>query len=159
MLLALKSWKSSWKLTRSSFLSFFKWHVNNRSFQTTPDLGIKTRLSAQPLIWKWFFILLHIKLIFTRKAVHLASFWKRGFLELGIAYWCLTSTVGSIFGSRWTTRMWFLSNQSFTNSSWQNPALGEEHRCICHLLSGLNCLFSCWWSGFAVAGVVKTKYH
>ena len=30
------------------------------------SLCIKTRLSAQPLIWKWFFILMQIKLIFTR---------------------------------------------------------------------------------------------
>ena len=36
----------------------------------------KTRLSAQPLIWKWLFIFMQIKLIFTRKVVHLASFWK-----------------------------------------------------------------------------------
>ena len=40
-------------------------------------------LSTQPLIWKWFFILLQIKLIFTRKVLHLASFWNWGFLELG----------------------------------------------------------------------------
>ena len=42
-----------------------------------PGLCIKTRLSAQPWIWKWFFILMQMKLIFTRKVVHLAS------LELG----------------------------------------------------------------------------
>ena len=47
------------------------------------DLCIKTRLSAQPLIRKWLFILMQIKLIFTRKVVLLASFWKWGFLELG----------------------------------------------------------------------------
>ena len=48
-----------------------------------PSLCIKTRLNAQPLIWKWFFILMQITLIFTRKFVHLASFWKWGFLKLG----------------------------------------------------------------------------
>ena len=53
------------------------------NFRVSPGLCIKTRLSAQPLIWKWFFILMQIKLIFTRKVVHLASFWKWGFLELG----------------------------------------------------------------------------
>ena len=42
-------------------------------FRVPPGLCIKTRLSAQPLIWKWFFILMQIKLIFTRKVVHLAS--------------------------------------------------------------------------------------
>ena len=52
-------------------------------FRVPPGLCIKTRLSAQPLIWKWFFILMQIKLIFTRKVVHLASFWKWGLLELG----------------------------------------------------------------------------
>ena len=50
---------------------------------SSPGLCIKTRLSAQPLIWKWFFILMQIKLIFTRKIVDLASYWKSGFLELG----------------------------------------------------------------------------
>ena len=53
------------------------------NFRVPPGLRFKTRLSAQPLIWKWFFILMQIKLISTRKVVHLASFWKRGFLELG----------------------------------------------------------------------------
>ena len=52
-------------------------------FRVPPGLCFKTRLSAQPLIWKWFFIVMQIKLIFTRKVVHLASFWKWGFLELG----------------------------------------------------------------------------
>ena len=58
-------------------------NFHNRPCPSSPGLCIKTRLSAQPLIWKWFFILIQIKLIFTRKVVHLASFWKRGFLELG----------------------------------------------------------------------------
>ena len=58
---------------------------NNRigHFVVPPGLCFKTRVGAQPLIWKSFFILMQIKLIFTRKFVHLASFWKWGFLELG----------------------------------------------------------------------------
>ena len=55
----------------------------NRPFPSFPGLCMKTRLSAQPFIRKWFFNLMQIKLIFTRKVVHLASFWKWGFLELG----------------------------------------------------------------------------
>ena len=51
-------------------------------FRFSPDLCFKTRLGAQPLIWKSFFILMQIKLIFTTKSVHLASFWKWGFLEV-----------------------------------------------------------------------------
>ena len=52
-------------------------------FRVPPGLCFKTRVDAQPLIWKSFFILMQIKLIFIRKVVHLASFWKWGFLELG----------------------------------------------------------------------------
>ena len=37
-------------------------------------LCFKTRVGAQPLIWKSLFILMQIKLLFTRKVVHLASF-------------------------------------------------------------------------------------
>ena len=50
-------------------------------FRVLPGLSIKTRLSAQPLIWKWFFILIQVKLNSTRKVVHLASFWKWGLLS------------------------------------------------------------------------------
>ena len=42
-------------------------------FPSFPGLCIKTRLSARPLIWRWFFILMQIKLIFTRKVVHFFS--------------------------------------------------------------------------------------
>jgi len=52
-------------------------------FGVPPGLCMKTKLGAQPLIWKWFFILMQIKLIFTRNVSYLASFWKWGFLELG----------------------------------------------------------------------------
>ena len=38
-------------------------------FRVTPGLCIKTRLSAQPLIRKWVFILLQIEIIFTSKDV------------------------------------------------------------------------------------------
>ena len=41
-------------------------------FRVPPGLCFKTRVGAQPLIWKSFFILMQIKLIFTRKVVHLA---------------------------------------------------------------------------------------
>ena len=36
-------------------------------FRAPPGLGIKTRLSAQPLIWKWFFILMQINSHFHKK--------------------------------------------------------------------------------------------
>ena len=52
-------------------------------FRVPPGLCIKTRLGAQPLIWKWFFILMQIKLISTRKVEHLTSFWYGGSGKLG----------------------------------------------------------------------------
>ena len=52
-------------------------------FRVLAGLCFRTRVGAQPLTWKSFFILMQIKLIFKRKVVHLALFWKWGFLELG----------------------------------------------------------------------------
>ena len=52
-------------------------------FRVPQGLCIKTRLGAPPLIWKWVFILIQIKLISTRKVEHLTSFWYRGPGKLG----------------------------------------------------------------------------
>ena len=52
-------------------------------FRVPQGLCLKMRVRVQPLIWKSFFMLMQIKLIFTRKVAHLASFWKWGFFELG----------------------------------------------------------------------------
>ena len=71
-------------LSRNSCIQFIHWHPVKLTFysgeheighfQVPPDLCFKTRVGAQPLKWKSFFILMQIKLIFTRKVVHLASF-------------------------------------------------------------------------------------
>ena len=45
-------------------------------FWVAPSLCFKARLSAKPLIWKRFCNLMQLKLIFTRKVLHLASFRK-----------------------------------------------------------------------------------
>ena len=45
-------------------------------FRVPSGLCFKTRVGVKPLIWKSFFILMQIKLVFTRKVVHQASFWK-----------------------------------------------------------------------------------
>ena len=52
-------------------------------FRVPKNLTFKARLSAKPLIWKWFLTMMQIKLIFTTKVSHLTSFWKWVFLELG----------------------------------------------------------------------------
>ena len=74
-----------------------------------PGLCFKTRVGAQPLIWKSFFILMQIKLIFTRKVVHLASFWKWGFLELGSGLsFCQWTLAISLY-----VGIWCCSRESF----------------------------------------------
>ena len=59
-------------------------------FRVVSSFCFKPRLSAKPLIWKLFFRLVQIKLIFTRKSrkvLHLASFWKWGFWNSEMVYW------------------------------------------------------------------------
>ena len=51
-------------------------------FRVFLGLCVKTRLSAQPLISKWFVILMQIKLISMRKVEYLASFF-------GTPRWCI----------------------------------------------------------------------
>ena len=58
-----------------------KWHLVCITF--------KARLSAKPLTWKWFLIIMQIKLIFTTKVSHFASFCKWDFWKSEMAYWNL----------------------------------------------------------------------
>ena len=60
------------KLARRLMFSFTNLGIGH--FRVPSGLCFKTRVGAQPFIWKSFFILMQIKLIFTRKVVHLASF-------------------------------------------------------------------------------------
>ena len=75
-----------------SFLSWIETYINKLTlighFRVPLGLCFKMRVGAQPLIWKSFFILMQIKLIFIRKVVHLASFWKWGFLDLRSGLFC-----------------------------------------------------------------------
>ena len=70
------SWLSTWPPWR---------HVqtNNRSFPSSPGPLYQNEVKCSAFDMELFFILMQVKLIFTRKVVHLASFWKWGFLELG----------------------------------------------------------------------------
>ena len=66
-----------------ALLQIYHYCINSIGhFRVLPGLSFKTRVGAQPLIWKSFFILMQIKPIFTRTIVHLATFWKWGFWEL-----------------------------------------------------------------------------
>ena len=58
---------------------------------------------------------MQIKLIFTRKVVHLASFWKWGFLELGSGYWL----IASLLTIPETIAGLFLAQVSFSFVKWQ----------------------------------------
>ena len=77
---------SSYLGLRKRLLASLKFH-----FRVVPRLCFKARLSAKPLVEKWFFNLMQIKLIFTRKVLYLSSFWKLEFLNLG----------SSLFLDRW----------------------------------------------------------
>ena len=70
-----------------SFKQVFRLKIAKRDLigysRFAPSLCFKARLGAKLLIWTMRFILLHIKLIFTRKVLHLVSFWKWEILELG----------------------------------------------------------------------------
>ena len=52
-------------------------------FCVSSGLCIKTWLNAQPLVWKWFFILMLIKLNFNKTGCALGLILKVRFLELG----------------------------------------------------------------------------
>ena len=67
----------------SNALPVFSYDAIIGHLRVPAGLCFKTRVGSQPLMWKSFFILMQIKLIFTRKVVYLASCWKWGFLELG----------------------------------------------------------------------------
>ena len=70
-------------------------------FRVRPGLCNKTRLSAQPLIRKWFFILMQIKTHFHRKGC--VSTWphfeSEGFWNSEVAYWRGQAPEGGWYGS------------------------------------------------------------
>ena len=70
-------------------------------FRVSPGLCFKTRVGAKPLIWKSFFILMQIKLIFTRKVVHLEPHFEgEGFWSSEVAYWSNFKTQPEILDSQ-----------------------------------------------------------
>ena len=73
------------KLLHYQHARAYKWK-GSRHFRVPPGLCIKMRLSAQPLIWKWCFILMQIKLIFTRKVCTWPHFESEGFWNWEGAY-------------------------------------------------------------------------
>ena len=90
-----------WELLLRKLLHYrhacaYKWK-GSRHFRVTPGLCIKTRLSAQPLIWKWLFILMQIKLIFTRKVCTWPHFESEGFWNWEGAYFFKVHTQKVLF--------------------------------------------------------------
>ena len=78
------------------------------------SLCFKARLSAKPLIRKWFCILTQIKLIFIHLAIILASFWKREFFHNGSENTLGLLTVHGVwnFKSYPSTSLWNLGAKS-----------------------------------------------
>ena len=97
---------------RCSFWTELAWWYTTGHFRDAPSLGFKARLGEKLLMWKWsiIYILTQIKLLFTRKVLHLPSIWEWEFLELGngLFSWPCTSawTIFWVFPlahpQRWT---------------------------------------------------------
>ena len=75
---------SSWQYLYVAPFELSWWYTIGH-FRDAPSLCFKARLGAKLLMWKWsiIYILMQIKLLFTRKVLHLPSLWKWEFLELG----------------------------------------------------------------------------
>ena len=76
-------------------------------FRVDPSLFSKARQKAKLLIWKWVFILMQIKLIFTRKVLHVASLWQRVFgtwkwpiCGVPFSLWRVSNTEYSVLASK-----------------------------------------------------------
>ena len=76
-------------------------------FRVLPSRCIKTRLSAQPLIWKWFFILVQIKIIFTKKGCALGLILK----------------VRVFWTRKWPIDMAEMAYNSFYTTTWEISAI------------------------------------
>ena len=62
-------------------------------FRVPPGLCIKSRLNAQSLIWKWFFILMQIKFIFTISLCTWPPFESEGFWNSEVGYFARESAL------------------------------------------------------------------
>ena len=72
------AWHTEWLLINVRYMNSKRSPSSNSKghFRVPLSLCIKTRLSAQPYDMEMIFSLMQIKLIFTRKVEHLASFSK-----------------------------------------------------------------------------------
>ena len=78
-------WLIDWLINLSNTVSGSRlWKIGH--FQVPLGLRIRTRLSARPLIWKWFFILMQVKLVFTRRVCTWPHFESEGFWNSEVAY-------------------------------------------------------------------------
>ena len=111
-------------------------------FRVATSLCFKARLSEKPLMWKSFFILMQMQLIFTTKILHLPLCWKWEFLELrnNITYYLpfgLSSQIPNIsnyFSSRdtnnWVFLNEFISIWTYTWNSQKREPLVLWNDCI-----------------------------
>ena len=67
--------------------SIIVYHPLNRPFPSSPRPLYQNEVRCSTFDKEWFFILLQIKLISTRKVVHLSYFESEGFWNSEVAYW------------------------------------------------------------------------
>ena len=90
-------------------------------FQVASNLYFKARLREKPLLRKWFLIMMQIKLIFTTKVSHLASFWKWDFWNSKMAHFCSRCSHVISQGNKWWPheyRLFTLARLKLTLYKW-----------------------------------------
>ena len=107
----------------------------SRHIRVAPSLCIKSRLSLRLLIWKRLFILMHTKLIFTWKVLHLVSFLKWEFLELGNGLFNKSSSIINTVQIR--HRGWLIHG-SFAKV-WNATFAPNSSFCSAHAISSQLC--------------------
>ena len=105
-------------------------------FQVDSSLCFKARLSVKPLIWKWFFILIQINFIFTRKVLHLALFRKWEFLELGNGQlrFAVTERVERVVVLNKLDFEWRTGTENDKSTSQKQKKTRKRSRIVCHHL-------------------------
>ena len=121
----------------SSYFDYFQIFVFNRSFSSCLKPVFQSEAKCKAIDnWKWFFILIQINFIFTRKILNLVSFRKWEFLELGSGQLRFAVTerveravVLNKLDFKWRTGT---ENQKFTSQKQKKTR--KRSRIVCHHL-------------------------
>ena len=121
---------SSW-----GYFDYFQIFVFNRSFSSCLKPLFQARLSVKPLIWKWFFILTQINLIFARK-----RFWtwprfeSESFWNSKMANCVLTERFKRVVVLNKLYFEWQTGTENHKSTSQKQKKTWKRSRVVCHHL-------------------------